>query len=329
MTAPDLPGDPPGLVDVHAHFVTPSYVRQAKEAGHAMPDGVPAWPTWSAAGHLEVMDRCGIDTALLSLSSPGVHFGDDGAARRLAREVNEDGAGAVREHPGRFGLFASLPLPDVDGALDELAYAFDTLGADGVVLETNTHGTYLGDPKLDPVLAELDRRAAVVFLHPTSPVCWERSALGRPRPMIEFVFDTARTVTDLLMAGALEKYPDLRIIVPHCGGALPVLADRINGFMKMFMPADGRAPDAVAQLRRLYYDLAGPALPRQLPALLGLADPDRLLYGSDHVWTPAAGVEAHVAGLDAAPAPVDGSTWRSLTTANARRLLPRLTSSSR
>ncbi|MFJ8692056.1 amidohydrolase family protein [Streptomyces roseolilacinus] len=313
-----------GLVDVHAHFVTDSYVRQAKEAGHTAPDGVPAWPTWSAAAHLEVMDRCGIGTAMLSVSSPGVHFGDDASARRLAREVNEAGAEAVREHPDRFGLFASLPVPDADGALEEIAHAYDVLGADGVVLETNTHGTYLGNPGLAPVWAELDRRGAVVFLHPTSPVCWERSALGRPRPMIEFVFDTARTVTDLLLAGVPERHRNLKIIVPHCGGALPVLADRIDGFMRMFMPAGTRTPDAVEQLRRLYYDLAGPALPRQLPALLGLADPGRLLYGSDHVWTPAAGVEAHVAGLDATPAP-GGESWRSLTTANARRVLPRLT----
>ncbi|MGI5336534.1 amidohydrolase family protein [Streptomyces sp. CA-181903] len=318
--------DEPGLVDVHAHFVTDSYVRQAKAAGHAMPDGVPAWPSWSAREHLALMDRCGIDIAMLSISSPGVHFGDDAAARRLAREVNEAGAEAVRDHPGRFGLFASLPLPDADGALEEIAYAFDTLGADGVVLETNTHGTYLGNPRLEPVFAELDRRGAIVFLHPTSPVCWEQSALGRPRPMIEFVFDTARTVTDLLMAGSLERHRNLKIIVPHCGGALPVLADRINGFMKMFMPTGTQAPDAVEQLRRLYYDLAGPALPRQLPALLSLADPRNLLYGSDHVWTPAAGVEEHVRSLDTAPAPApEGETgWRALTTANAHRILPRL-----
>ncbi|WP_320778792.1 amidohydrolase family protein [Streptomyces sp. CRN 30] len=316
----------PGYLDVHAHFVTDSYVRQARAAGHELPDGVPAWPSWSAAAHLELMDRCGIETSMLSVSSPGVHFGDDTAARRLAREVNEDGAETVRAHPGRFGLFASLPLPDVDGALAELAHAHDTLGADGVVLETHSHGTYLGDPVLEPLWAELDRRGTVVFLHPTSPVCWERSALGRPRPMVEFIFDTARTVTDLLMAGTLDRYRNLTVIVPHCGGALPVLADRIDGFMKMFMPAAAPgtvAPGAVDQLRRLYYDLAGPALPRQLPALLNLVGPDRLLYGSDHCWTPAAGVEAHVAALDAAPVPDGAADWRTLTTANARRVLSR------
>ncbi|MFI9342069.1 amidohydrolase family protein [Streptomyces sp. NPDC052773] len=314
----------PGLIDVHAHFVTDSYVRQARAAGHELPDGVPAWPTWSARTHLELMDRAGIETAILSVSSPGVYFGDADAARALAREVNEDGARIVAEHPGRFGLFASLPVPDVEGALAEIAYAFDVLGADGVVLETNTHGVYLGDPRLEPVFAELDRRAAVVFLHPTSPVCWERSALGRPRPMVEFVFDTARTVTDLLFAGTLNRCPDLKVIVPHCGGALPVLADRINGFMRLFMPGDQEAPDAVAQLRRLHYDLAGPAFPRQVPALLRLAAPERLLYGSDYCWTPAPAAEAHAASFDTRPSPVDGTTWRSLTTANAHALLPRL-----
>ncbi|WP_318215462.1 amidohydrolase family protein [Streptomyces sp. SCL15-6] len=322
MTAPD---ERTGFVDVHAHFVTDSYVRRARAAGHELPDGVPAWPGWSAEAHLELMDRVGIRTAILSVSSPGVHFGDDAAARRLAREMNEEAARVTAEHPGRFGFFASLPLPDVDGALTEVAYAFDELGADGVVLETNTHGVYLGDARLEALFAELGRRRAVVFLHPTSPVCWERSALGRPRPMVEFIFDTARTVTDLLMAGTLERHPGLQVIVPHCGGALPVLADRINGFMKLFLPAGaGDAPDAVEQLCRLHYDMAGPAFPRQVPALLSLVEPDRLLYGSDYCWTPAHGVDAHVATVDAAPVPAGAADWRSLTTANALRLLPRL-----
>ncbi|WP_225635565.1 amidohydrolase family protein [Streptomyces solaniscabiei] len=322
MTAPD---ERTGFVDVHAHFVTDSYVRQARAAGHELPDGVPAWPGWSAEAHLELMDRVGIRTAILSVSSPGVHFGDDAAARRLARETNEEAARVTAGHPGRFGFFASLPLPDVDGALTEVAYAFDELGADGVVLETNTHGVYLGDARLEPLFAELGRRRAVVFLHPTSPVCWEHSALGRPRPMVEFIFDTARTVTDLLMAGTLGRHPGLRVIVPHCGGALPVLADRIDGFMKLFLPSGaGDAPDAVEQLRRLHYDMAGPAFPRQVPALLSLVEPDRLLYGSDYCWTPAHGVDAHVATVDTAPVPAGAADWRSLTTANAHRLLPRL-----
>jgi predicted TIM-barrel fold metal-dependent hydrolase len=315
-----------GLIDVHAHFVTDSYIRQATAAGHARPDGMDRWPTWSAEEHLELMDRHGIETALLSMSSPGVHFGDDAAARRLAREVNEEAAGLAARHPGRFGFFASLPVPDVDGSLGEIAYAVDELAADGVVLMTNTHGTYLGDRSLDPVFAELGRRRTVVFLHPTSPAGWERSALDRPRPMIEYLFDTTRTVTDLLMSGVFERHPDLSVIVPHCGGALPVLADRVDEFRKMFLgsPEEAGTPGAIEQLRRLHYDIAGPAFPRQVPALLQLAAPDRLLFGSDYCWTPPPVAAAHIAAVDAAPPPVDGVGWRSLTTANARRLFPRL-----
>ncbi|MFJ8021493.1 amidohydrolase family protein [Streptomyces sp. NPDC096311] len=319
MTSPK----PPGFIDVHAHFVTDSYVRQATAADHSHPDGMATWPSWSVDAHLDLMDRHNIEMTMLSMSSPGVHFGDDAAARRLAREVNEYAARLADEHAGRFGSFASLPLPDVAASLDEIAYAFDELGADGVALMTHTHGVYLGDKRLEPVFAELDRRRAVVFLHPTSPVCWEQSALGRPRPMVEYIFDTARTVTDLLMSGVLERHPGLEVIVPHCGGVLPVLADRINEFMHLFLPAeDSDTPDAVEQLRRLHYDMAGTAFPRQIPALLGLVEPDRLLFGSDYCWTPPPVADAHIAAIDAAETPAEGATWRSLTTANAQRLFP-------
>jgi len=315
-----------GYIDVHAHFVTDTYIAKARAAGQEQPDGVPGWPTWSPKAHLELMDQSGIDTAFLSVSSPGIFFGDAAAARDLAREVNESGAEAVRDHPGRFGLFASLPLPDVDGALKEISYAFDTLGADGVVLMTNTHGLYLGNEKLEPVFAELERREAVVFLHPTSPVCWEQSALGRPSPMIEFVFDTARTVTDMLFAGVLERHPRLPVIVPHSGGALPVVADRIDGFMRDFPSAIGtEAVDVVTQLGRLYYDTAGSAFPRQIPALLNLVKPEQLLYGSDYCWTPAPAAYDHTRSFDSAAAPAEGVSWRTMTATNARRILPRLT----
>lgn len=253
-----------------------------------------------------------------------MHFGDDAAARRLARQVNEDAAGFAADHPDRFGFFASVPLPDVDGTLEAIAYGIDDLGADGVVLMTNAQGKYLRR-ELEPVFAELDRRRAVVFLHPTSPVCWEQSALGRPRPMVEYIFDTARTVTDLLVSGVLERHPNLTVIVPHCGGALAVLADRINEFMTQFLDSSRPdAPDAIEQLRRLYYDIAGPAFPRQVPALLELVPPDQLLFGSDYCWTPAQVAGKHLAAVDATRPPVEGTTWRSLTTANAQRLFRRL-----
>jgi 6-methylsalicylate decarboxylase len=313
-----------GFVDVHAHFVPHWYAAHASAAGHQLPDGMPTWPTWSAEAHLELMNRSGIDSAVLSISSPGVHFGDDAAARVLARRLNDFGAGVVRDHPGRFGLFASLPLPDIDGALAEISYAFDTLGADGIILETNFHGIYLGDPRLEPVFAELDRRAAVVFVHPTSPVCWQQSALGRPRPMIEFIFDAARAITDLLFAGTLNRHRRVHVIVPHCGGALPVLADPIEGFMQSTRQTDDGSSDAITQLRRLYYDTAGTPFPRQVSALLNLVETRQLLYGSDYPWTPAAIAEQHAAAFAHMPGPGDDATWQAITTANAQRLLSRL-----
>jgi 6-methylsalicylate decarboxylase len=190
---------------------------------------------------------------------------------------------------------------------------------------TNTGGLYLGNERLDPVFAELERREAVVFLHPTAPVCWEQSALGRPSPMVEFIFDTARTVTDLVFSGMLARHPGLPVIVPHSGGALPVMADRIDGFMRHFPSAIGTgAVDAVTQLSRLYYDTAGSAFPRQVPALLNLVEPGQLLYGSDYCWTPAPSAQEHTSSFDSAAGPVEGVSWRALTTANARRILPRL-----
>jgi predicted TIM-barrel fold metal-dependent hydrolase len=179
MTSTDPARTP--LVDVHAHFLTNHYVQAAKDAGHLHPDGGPGWPTWSSARHLELMDQWGIATSILSISSPGVCFGDSAATSALARHVNDAGAEVRRAHPGRFGHLASLPLPDVDAALKELEYAIDQLGSDGVTTETNTGGIYLGDPRHQPLLAELDRRRTPVFVHPTSPPNYQAVSLGRPR----------------------------------------------------------------------------------------------------------------------------------------------------
>ena len=206
------------LIDVHAHFVTDHYISVAKTAGHEHPDGMSGWPTWDVESHLQLMDQGGIATAMLSVSSPGTHFGDDQAARDLTREVNEFGAGLIRDQPGRFGQFASLPLPDVDGALREIAYALGDLGSDRVAIETNAHGRYLGDQRFDPVWAELDRRHAVVFVHPTSPPGYAAVSLRRPRPMLEFIFDSTRTISDLVFTGLLGRYPNIQWIFTHGAG---------------------------------------------------------------------------------------------------------------
>jgi predicted TIM-barrel fold metal-dependent hydrolase len=313
-------------IDVHAHYLPDFYREAAIAAGHEHPDGMPGLPLWDPGMAVEMMDRLSIRTAMLSISSPGVHFGDDAAARSLARRVNEAGGRAAADHPGRFGLFASLPLPDVDGALAEAAYAFDVLKADGVAVETNHHGVYLGDPRFDPIFAELDRRRAVVFMHPTSPHCPCCQGVGPawPRPMLEFMFETTRAVTNLILTGTLDRFPNIRLIVPHAGAALPVLADRVVGLAPALQLPDPVEPDHVfATLRRLHYDLAGFPLPRLLPALLQIADPGRILYGSDWPFTPLPIVTRLAQEQDATPL-FDDATRRRVLHDNAVVLFPRL-----
>jgi predicted TIM-barrel fold metal-dependent hydrolase len=316
------------LVDVHAHFLTDQYVQAAEDAGCLHPDGVPGWPTWNAAEHVDLMDQWGIATSILSISSPGVSFGDPSASIALARQVNDAGAEVRRAHPNRFGHFASLPLPEVDAALKELEYAIDQLGSDGVTTMSNVGGIYLGDPRYEPLLAELDRRRTPVFVHPTSPPNYEVVSLGRPRPMLEFVFDATRTVSDLVFNGRFQRYPNIPWIFTHGGGTLPLLTERMELFRR-FITATNTAGDTdnvgpiPQQIGRLWFDMAGTPFPYQIPALTTAFGTERLLYGSDYCWTPAAGTTSQVNSVDAAPQP-DGDTWRSLTTRNAHRLLPRL-----
>jgi predicted TIM-barrel fold metal-dependent hydrolase len=310
-----------GRVDVHAHFLPEAYSAALDAAGFGMVDGMPV-PIWEAPAHLALMDRLGIATSLLSVSSPGVHFGDDAAARTLARQVNEDGKRATEAHPGRFGLFGSLPVPDVGGAIDELAFCYDELGVDGIVLLTHAGDVYLGDPALEPLFDELDRRHARLFLHPTSPLCWEQTAFGRTRAMVEFLFDTSRAVVNMVLNGVVVRHPSIEVIVPHAGAALPVIADRVAAFAFILEDLDPDA-DVYRDLAGLHYDLAGFPLPRQLDALLALTTAEHLHYGSDYPFTPEAVVAMLSEPLDAieeASGPVPNTL-----AANSRRLFPRLT----
>lgn len=288
------------LVDVHAHFLTEEYVKAARAAGNEHPDGMPGWPDWTPSRALDLMDECGIERALLSISSPGVHFGDDRAAVALARGVNEAGAALKRGQPDRFGHFASLPLPDVEGAIAEAKYALDVLGSDGVTIESNSRGVYLGNPALAPLWEELSGRRAVVFVHPTSPHCGAELFLDRPRPMFEFLVDTARTVIDLVLSGTLRTYPGIQWVFTHGGGMLPLPADRLELFRTAFAN-DPQGPTVQEELATLWFDLAGTPFPRQIPTLVDVVGSDRLLYGSDSCWTPDPAVRAQVASVDAAP----------------------------
>lgn len=313
----------PGAVDLHAHFLPASYRRVALARGQDHPDGMPALPVWSVSTALETMDAAGIAAAALSLSSPGVAFLDSGAERAACvRDVNDEGAAAVADHPDRFALLASLPLPEVDAALAELTRAFDVLHADGVGLHTHYEDVYLGDPRLDPVLAELDLRKAVVTIHPVSPCGWEQVAFGRPPPLVEFVFDTTRAVINLALSGAFDRFPGIRWVVPHAGAALPVIADRVERLYPVVCP-DGTGVVSVAgALGRLNYDLAGVPLPRALPALLRLASIDRLVYGSDYPFTPAPHVLELARALQHTNV-LDDAAKATMFRVNALRMFPR------
>jgi predicted TIM-barrel fold metal-dependent hydrolase len=311
-------------IDVHAHYLPEAYRSALQAAGHDRPDGFPQIPEWSAGEHVAMMDRLGIATSLLSISSPGVFFGDASAARDLAREVNEVGRRAVVDHPGRFGLLASLPLPDVDAALAEIAHGCDRLHADGFALLTNVGGTYLGDPSFEPVFRELNRRRARVFLHPTSPACWQHTSLGRPRPMLEFLFDTTRAVVDLVLSGTIARHADVELIVPHGGATLPLIVDRVSAFA-LLLQVDPSV-DVLRDVARLHYDLAGFPLPRQLDALLTITALEHLHYGSDHPFTPEFAVALNAQRLDGV-----GETPGALVKAlrrNTERLFPRLAANS-
>jgi 6-methylsalicylate decarboxylase len=312
---------PSRAIDVHAHYVPASYRAALLDNGHGQPDGFPQIPDWSAEEHVAAMDRLGIATSLLSISSPGVHLADERAARDLAREVNEAGRRAVVDHPGRFGLFASLPLPDVDATIAEIAHCCDRLDVAGFTLLTNIRGTYLGDPAFQPVFHELDRRGARLFIHPTSPACWERTSLGRPRPMLEFFFDTTRAVVDLVLNGTVAGHPGVEFIIPHAGATLPMVADRVRVFSQL-LEVDPSV-DVLRDLGRLHFDLAGFPVPRQLDALLTLTTIEHLHYGSDYPFTPefaAAMTRERLAEAGDPP----GSVLATLR-ANTDRLFPALT----
>jgi predicted TIM-barrel fold metal-dependent hydrolase len=308
-------------IDVHQHIVPPTYAAwlhakgASDAAGRALPD-------WSAEGALAVMEQHDIATAILSVSTPGVRLdpGPRGAdeARAKAREVNEFSARVVRDHPGRFGFFATLTLPDVDGALAELAYAFDVLGAAGVILLANTHGRYLGDPADEPVLAELDRRRAVVLVHPS--VLPGPAVPGVPPFAADFLLDTTRAAYRLVQGGAVRRHPNLKIILSHAGGFLPYASHRL---MAALLAEGGRSPvEILDDLQSFYFDTALSGSPAALPSLLAFAKPGHVLFGSDWPFAPAPAVAYFTGQLDAYAA-LDADGHAAIDRVNAAALFPK------
>jgi predicted TIM-barrel fold metal-dependent hydrolase len=269
-------------VDVHHHLLSPAY-REANRARIAsyMP-GFEYTIDWLPQWSIEAMDKAEVQTSLLSLSVPGVWFGDAAEARRLARDNNDYGARLCADYPGRFGLFASLPLPEVDASLAEIRHALDELKADGIGLLTSAGGKWLGDASYAPVYEELNRRRAIVYVHPIVPDCCGGLVPDLPPAAIEFPFDTTRTIASLLVSGTFSRYPDIRFIFSHGGGALPMLAARLSAVASGNKRIAERLPKGpAAELRKLYFDTASVTNTASWRALEVWSDKNHVLFGTD------------------------------------------------
>lgn len=313
----------PHRIDVHHHILPPEYLTALTSVGVTNVGRV-SFPKWSVETTLPVMDRHGIATAITSISAPGVYFGDRAFARDLARRCNEISARLVSDHPRRFGAFAVVPLPDVEAALQEVEYALDTLKLDGIVLLASVGDQYQGDPAFDALYAELHRRKTVVFIHPNVPPGYTVPKLTLPAPLVDFIFDTTRAVTNLLYSGTLERYPDIAFILSHAGGAVPYLAWRISLFSNIVPGMSDKSPQQIiAALQRLYYDTALSATPYALRSLQELVDPSHILFGSDYPFAPEPITAASVQGLNAYDG-FDAPARAAIECDNALRLFPRL-----
>jgi predicted TIM-barrel fold metal-dependent hydrolase len=317
----------PHRIDVHHHVVPQIY----KDALIALGDACPApgyqppIANWTVERSLDRMDEAGIATAILSVTTPGIHFGEDAAAQKLARQCNDAGAKIVLERPRRFGLFAALPLPDIDASLKEIAYALDQLKADGIGLYTNYEASgvkFLGDPTFAPILAELERRHALVFVHPTSCICCSNLQPDVADAIIEYGTDTTRTIASLVFGGAAARYPNIRYIFCHAGGTMPCLIQRFIDFGGRDKRAMAAAmPNGVLhELTRFYYDLAQTAHPGPVAALRQIIPNSQILFGTDYPYGAGCLDQVNrVAACGFAPAEL-----AAVDRANAAKLLPRL-----
>jgi len=314
---------PAKLIDTHHHFYPPAYQKAQFdwEEQHKAPHlGVQG--AWTRDNDLEGLDKNGITTAMLSLAStPGVWF-DHGAAAAhdMARLCCDFAAEMVRDHPGRYGLFAPLSMLDIDATLKEIEYAFDTLKADGINLQTNYGDKWLGHPTYKPVLEELNRRKAVIFVHPLVASCCGNLSVGAGPAVIEVPHDTTRTVTSLLLSGTFARLRDISWIFSHGGGTIPMLAGRIEAFYDQKARAPGGfAPDGIeAEFRRLHYDTANATHPASMAALLKLVPASQITYGTDYPYFPLNQID-NLRRLNLPAADLD-----AIASGNASRLVPRL-----
>lgn len=280
---------PPGnyRIDLHSHFLPPEYRAALLSRGMLTIGGYPT-PDWSPEAAIDFQDRYGIAAQVLSASDPGVEFLEPAEAVEMARYCNEYAAGLFRSHPGRFGGLAVLPMHNVVDAIAELTHALDVLHLDGVVLLSAYRGVYLGDPRFEPLMYELNRRSAYVFVHPASIPPDAKAELPLPDFLMEFTFDTTRAAALLMASGTRDRYPNIRFQLAHAGGTLPYLASRIGVASKTVAgavwPEGVEAPSllGVDRLTRgFYYDTALSAAPAPMRAVESVTGLDHVVFGSD------------------------------------------------
>ena len=285
-------------VDVHTHIILPEYVEVLKAHGAELEETFPL-PEWDAGRHIAFMDSAGIRTAVLTMPAPQPYYDDAEESAKCIHQVNKASAEIKKQYPGRFKFCAALPLPDVDAAIREAVYALDTLKADGVKLATNSRGQYLGDEALDPLMQILNERHAVIIIHPHRPTPYpEKIIATTPLAMYEYPAETTRAVVNMLSKNVLVRYPNLKVVVPHCGSFLPLALPRMKSILPAMVAQGYMQPiDWEGNLSRLYFDLAGSPTPEVLCSLLTLTTPDHILYGSDYPYLPDAVLKANLQRL--------------------------------
>jgi predicted TIM-barrel fold metal-dependent hydrolase len=304
-------------IDAHHHFAPPTWVAAMK--GNPLLQAPNT--TWTPEKSLEDLDRGGGAAAVLSITNPGLYLGDRAQAIRLARDCNDYGAKVVQAHPTRFGLFAAMPLPDVDATLKEIAYAYDQIHADGIGFMTSFGDTWLGNPTYRPVMEELNRRNAVVFVHPTAADCCRdlNYAPGVHPASMEYGTDTTRAITGVCFSGDAVRFPNIRWIWSHAGGSMPFLAGRIGGAAGNFKE---QLPNGlIAELKKFNYDLAGAANVGAVASLQKLVNSDKILFGTDF---PPGGRMLETAQTIRALKMFSEADLKLIDRDNAVKLLPRL-----
>jgi len=307
----------PYRIDVHHHLSPPTYIAASNVSNF----GDPLMKNWTPEKSLGDMDKAGVAVAMLSVTTPGLNFTSGEAARKLARECNDYAARLVADHPGRFGCFAAVPLTDIDGSLQEIAYALDTLKADGIGLMTSYGDKWLGDPSFLPVMEELNRRRAVVYTHPTVANCCVNLVKTQQPVMIEFGTDTTRTIADIVFSGNALKFREIKWIFSHAGGTMPFLIERFVRNPLVNPKAKATVPDGtLAELKRFYYDTAQTSNKGSMSALAAIIPASQIVFGTDFPYRTSID---HVKGLRDAGVFTDAQLM-DIERGNALKLLPRL-----